>query len=184
MSTIALLIDEAWERHRGRRRREWVAALLVGMCLLALVSVGPLRPASSGAPVPSYESPAELVAGGSYLAIHCPEPNSIACDQLALAVTLKRPARAITATIDGHSWPMNRRGDELDSSARPRREFDGYFSHAGIRSRLHVHPGPGNLFINDARAPGIHVPVRLVVELPSGKLVGTRLRLYLRDGWG
>jgi hypothetical protein len=186
MSTIALLFDEAWLRRRHRRRRDaaiWVAAAVL---VLAGVILG-LRTLASG-PSPSAairsEPSSALVRNGSYLAIHCPQPNSIACDQLALAVTLKRPARGITATIDGHSWPMNRRGDELYSSPRPRREFDGYFSHAGIRSRLHVHTGPGDLFINDARTPGIYVPVRLLVVLPSGQALATRLRLYLRDGWG
>ena len=180
VSAIVWLFDEAWERRRGRRR-QWLIALLLGAAAFAALTT---RSVTSGAAVTAVRS-AQLVRAGSYLAIHCPQPNSIACDQLALAVRLKRPATAVTATIDGHSWPMNRRGDVLDASRTPRRQFDGYFSHAGIESRLHVHPQqPGDIFVNSARSPGIPVLVSLLVELPSGRELSTRLRLYLADGWG
>jgi hypothetical protein len=186
MSAIALLFDEAWLRRRHRRRRDaaiWAAAgvLVLGAVILG---VGPPASRQSGSAAIRQAPSGALVRSGSYLAIHCPQPNSIACDQLALAVTLKRPARGITATIDGHRWPMNRRGDELYSSARPRREFDGYFSHAGIRSRLHVHPVLGDLWFNNLRARPVEVSVSLLVHLASGRAVSTRLRLYLADGWG
>jgi hypothetical protein len=185
MSTITLLFDEAWLRRRRRRRRE-VAVWTLAAVLVVLVMLGlrPLAVGSTGDSGIQQLSSRALVRSGSYLAIHCPQPNSIACDQLALAVTLKRPARTASVTIDGHTWPMNRWGDQLYRSSRPRRVFDGYLSHAGIRSRLHGRTGPGDLFINDARSAGIRVAVKLLVELPSGRLVSTRLRLYLADGWG
>ena len=185
MSAIVWLFDEAWQRRRSRCRRRWAAGVLLAALALLALTARPAAESPQGRSAPTSVPSSALVRTGSYLAIHCRQPNSIACDQLALAVTLKRPARAITATIDGRSWPMNRWGDELYSSSRPRREFVGFFSHAGIQSRLHVHPQqPGDIFINNARSPGIGVLVNLLVEFPSGRELSTRLRLYLADGWG
>jgi hypothetical protein len=77
---------------------------------------------------------------------------------------------------------MNRFGDRLGSSSKPRREFDGYLQPAGIVSRLRVRPEGGpNMWMGD----GTPFPtVALLIDYGRGRYVVTHLRVPLMAGWG
>lgn len=126
-------------------------------------------------------SPSRVLSQAPYMGVLCPEPNSIACDQVGLAIVLKRPAMSVIASINGRMLAMNRRGDQLTSTRKPRLEFDGYLKPAGIVSSLHVRPLPGKIWLGD---PTPFETVWLLVDYRGGRYVVTHLRVPLSAGWG
>ncbi len=191
MEFVARLIGEAWE-HRRKRRRDVLKVLgLVTIAVIAGLLVGrsengPARPAQQvqGSGYVA-ESPSHLLSQAPYMGVHCPVANSIACDRVGLAINLKQPARAVVAFIDGRQLKMNRRGDVIDLSMAPRKEFDGYLQPAGIESTLHVRPAPGSDFwAQDARSPTPSAAVLLLIDYGGGRLISTRVRVPLSSGWG
>jgi len=189
MPYIARLFGEAWERRRRRvRRLAWAA---VAACAVGLLTYVAFRPNVS-APGPALgiefpagtvaRSPAAVFSQPPYMGVRCPEPNSIACDQVGLAVWLKRPAQTVTAWIDGRRLAMDRFGDQLITSAAPRREFDGYLRPAGIRSSMHVRPDPGTSTWEGDPTPV--AAVSLLIDEGHHHYVTTRLRVPLMAGWG
>jgi hypothetical protein len=192
MELVVRLIGEAWEHRRQRRRNAFIALWLVTIAVLGGVLVGR---SDSGQPEATkghvngsgyvVESPSRLLSQAPYMGVHCPNPNSIACDRVGLAINLKQPARAVVAFIDGRKLKMNRRGDVIDLSTAPRKEFDGYLQPAGIESRMHVHPAPGSDFwAQDTRSPTPSAAVLLLIDYGGGRLVSTRVRVPLSSGWG
>jgi hypothetical protein len=187
MSAIAWLFDDAWTLRRRRHRRYglWLA-LVVSAALTVFVA----RPfGGAGAPGAgtqvAFEQASRVLTQQPYMGVHCPVANSIACDQVGLAVMLKQPAISVLASIDGRQFKLNRRGDVLDRSPRPRVEFDGFLQPAGIVSRMHVHTAPGSDFwAPDLRQPDPTAAVRLQIDYGNGRIVVTRLRVALSAGWG
>ena len=70
------------------------------------------------------------------------EGRKVACDRVGLAVWLRRPALAVTATINGESLKLDWAGDRPPrfASHRPRTAVDGFLQPAGLTTRLHMTP--------------------------------------------
>jgi hypothetical protein len=188
MELVTRLFGEAWE-HRRRRRRSALPALWVtAIVVVAGVLVG--RWGNGSAPIPEgsryvVESSSSLLTQVPYMAVHCPVANSIACDEVGLAINLKQPARSVVAFIDGRQLKMNRAGDVVDTSTAPRKEFDGFLQPAGIESKMGVQPALDSSFwAPDARYPAPTARLRLLIDYGGGRLVSTRVRVPLSAGWG
>jgi hypothetical protein len=141
MSAIAPLFDEAWEHRRRRRRRLFAIALMClvgGLATTALLTRGALGPSATTHRGPVRVTPGRVLSETPYMGVSCPVANSIACNRVGLAVWLKRPAVSVTATIAGGSFALDYRGDLESSSHRPRLEFAGFLTRAGIMSRVDV----------------------------------------------
>ena len=125
-----------------------------------------------------------LLSATPYLGVTCPPiGNSIACDRVGLAINLRRPAVAVTATVAGWFLPLTSRGDIPAVRGRPRTEFDGLLQPAGIVHHLHVVPDAGpNLWYGSTPQP--HVQIRLLINYGHGKLVTTHTTIALSTGWG
>ncbi len=203
MQQIAWLIDEAWEHRRRRLRRLALAALVAGAiaALVVIIAQGSGSTAATGSPAapgPAVVQPSAVLSRSPYLGVSCPVADSIACDRVGLAVWLKRPAVSVTATIAGARLPLNRYGDRLARTRRPRRAFDGFLQPAGIVSRLHVRPVDGNQVSTRHGRPRVTVSrqmwfgagsdpsplVRLTIRDAGGRATITRLRVGLAAGWG
>jgi len=118
------------------------------------------------------------------MGVACPVPNSIACDRVGLAVWLRRPAVAVTATIAGmtihlHTGP----GNPAYRTNRPvRAGFGGYLHPAGLASKFHLTTTPGEPLWFGERAP---TPlVRFRIDYGDGDVVSTRKRVMIMAGWG
>ena len=121
---------------------------------------------------------------GAYLGLACPQPNSIACDRVGLAVWLRRPARSVTATVGKRSWALDDR-----QWSGPRRHglrwmFAGFVQPAGMRApgALSVRPEDGADLYTGRN--GIAPRVRLVITLADGTRLATSFRAELAPGWG
>jgi hypothetical protein len=128
-------------------------------------------------------SPSAVFSQSPYMGVRCPVPNSIACDQVGLAIWLRHPAFSVEASIAGAAVSLNWFGDErrLGRLIKPQRAFDGYLHPAGIVTRLHVQPGPGSTWYgNETPSPLVWV---LVDYGPGGRVL-THLRVPLMAGWG
>ena len=116
------------------------------------------------------------------MGVRCGVPNWIGCDRVGLAVWLRRPAMAVSATIAGRAVRLDQHA-VMGPAGVPRRVFDGELDHAGITSRLHVHPVPGTR----QKWYGAGQPsavVRLRIRDADGRTTITRLRVALAPGWG
>lgn len=166
-----------------------MAALLA---LVALAVVGlpssphPGAKSGIGLPIPSGTiqlSPSAAFTQPPYMGVHCLDANSIACDEVGLAVWLRRPAYSVDASIAGASLPLNWFGEEhrLRDLSRPRRAFDSYLHPAGIVSRLHVRPVTGALWFGEGSPSPM---VWVLIAYGDGHHALTRLRVPLMAGWG
>ncbi len=188
MEHVARLFGEAWERRRRRRRTlVWIglSACAFGLLTYALGSARIAAGPGPGVPEPAgtvAARPAALFSQPPYMGVRCPVANSIACDQVGLAIWLKRPAYSVTASIDGRKLAMVRVGDRLTLSKAPRTEFDGYLHPAGITSRMHVRPIQGtSTWLGD---PTPFAAVSLLLNYGNGHYVTTRVQIPLMAGWG
>jgi hypothetical protein len=189
MEYVAWLFGEAHERQKRRQRRVLIAltALLgvAGVLAASTATDSPPRPASVGIQAPPGAvavAPAAVFSQDPYMGVHCRAANSITCDRIGLALWLKRPALAVTATINGRTLAMNRFGDRLVSPGRPRTEFDGYLQPAGLRTSLGVRPIAGTDLWNGDPTP--YPMVWLLINYGAGHRVLTHLRVPLAAGWG
>jgi hypothetical protein len=193
MDYVIPLIDEAWDHHRRRHRRVYLAAaaLLALAALVAAVAPGTSRTGLKGSPnvgvsVPKGTvrvSPSAAFSQAPYMGVNCPVANSIRCDQVGLAVWLRHPAYSVDASIAGAFVRLNWFGDEyrLGHLARPRRAFDGYLRPAGIVSRLHVRPVGGSMWYgDDTPSPTVWV----LINYGADRHALTRLQVPLMAGWG
>ena len=191
MDYVLPLIGEAWDHRRRRHRRLYLLALAL-LALAALASAvvaggSRARPQSTiGLRVPSGAirlSPSAAFSESPYMGVHCSVPNSISCDQVGLAIWLRRPAYSVEASIAGAPLRLNWFGDEhrLGKLSRPRRAFDGYLHPAGIVSRLHVTGSAAGMWYGT----GTPLPmVWVLINYGAGRLVLTHLRVPLMAGWG
>ena len=146
---------------------------------VAAVAAGIAAPAAAAPPVP----PRTLLARAPSLGVACRVANSIACDRVGLAVWLRRPARAVTATIAGRPVTLDDRAWSAPARRGLRRMFAGFLHPAGLRD------GALAVVTEDGRDrfTGRH-PVRATVVLwvrdARGRIARTRLCVELRAGWG
>jgi hypothetical protein len=113
-----------------------------------------------------------------YLGVRCPTANALGCDRAGIAVWLRRPARRLTATIDGRRVTL-----------RPPQSRDGFWE--GVLPRAgFARPGAA-LFVAAADRRGHWEgadPPRVVVHLSAIAAGGAResadVVLALRAGYG
>jgi hypothetical protein len=189
MEHAAWLFGEARERQR-RRQRRLLATLVAAVAVIGAAAWISTRPGPSTPAQPPISTPPGTAAVGAgsvfaqdpYMGVHCPAANSIACDRVGLAIWLKRPAIAVTATINGRRLAMNRVGDRLVAGNRARTEFDGYLQPAGLRTSLGVRPIAGTDLWDGDSTP--YPLVWLLIDYGRGRHAITHLRVPLSAGWG
>lgn len=196
------IIQEAWE-HRRRRHQATAAAAVATVLAVALTvgfSSGGFGSSNPGSMPAISVAPSTVLAGAPYMGVNCPIANSIACDRVGLAVTLKQPATSMTATIAGAKLPMDYRGDVRYRGESPRTEFDGFLQPAGIVSTFHVKPVAGtvvytshghvrvvirhHMWFGNVRDYPAGVPVLLTIHQPGGRTLVTHTNVDLSTGWG
>jgi hypothetical protein len=131
----------------------------------------------------------EVLARDPYMGVSCRIPNSIRCDRVGLAVWLRRPALAISATIAGAPVKLDDHQWSGPSRHGWRTLFAGFLRPAGITSRLHVTPDPGSPTTWEATSafPAVAPPpalVRLRIDYGHGRVVVTQTSVDLHAGWG
>jgi hypothetical protein len=188
-------------RRRQRRRRLLLAfALVIAGTIGAGVANSPNgarhapNPVGTPPPEPPLVAPASVLSRNPYMGVRCPQPNAISCDQIGLAVWLKRPAISVDATIAGQPVELDWFGEQrLLQGEGSRTAFDGYLNHAELTTRLHVKPTQGPSYdpvCNCRIGPtwyGADAPkpvVQLQVEYPNRTRVRTQLQVPLASGWG
>lgn len=190
MAYVVPLIGEAWDHRRRRRRRASLVATALAILAAAVVLLAPtsgLRPsAPAGFQLPpdtATLNPSAVFAQAPYMGVHCAVANSIACDEVGLAIWLRHPAYSATASIAGAAFSLNWFGDAYRFAhlSTPRRAFTGYLHPAGIVSRLHVRPTSGSVWDGTATpSPTVWV----LINYGRGRYVVTHLRVALGAGWG
>lgn len=193
---MAGVIEEA-RRHQRRRRLRLLAALALVVAAAAATATslrGPQQAAEIiGSPRAKWEppvvAPASVLSESPYMGVACPQPNAIACDRVGLAVSLKRAAISVDATIAGQPLKLDWFGEEPRfASAKPRTAFAGYLQQAGLTTRLHVRPTEAARWdpLCDCRVGpvwnGQDAPqpiVELEIHYPDGTRVLTQLRVGL-----
>lgn len=181
------------ERARRRQRRRWARVAVLLLAAIAVAALTYMTTSAGGKAQPANAPHAALVAAGAvfdparspYMGVDCPgTANSIACDRVGLALWLRRPAIAVTATIAGRSLTLHgaRMNDPTSAAPGPRKAFTGYLHPAGIIDRLHVRPVDGEHWYGDGPAPSPTVTLR--ISYPGDRVVTTRLHIDLNPGWG
>jgi hypothetical protein len=178
-------------RRRQRRRRSLIAALLLVAALGATIgwthrhtaTVPPVSRQTSAPPLPSV-APRVAFWHEPYMGVACRTPNSIACDRVGLAVWLRRPAVAVTASIAGTTLRLRTGPYSLSQwRYRPKRTgFTGYLHPAGLLTSFHVTPQPGTFtWFGESRPDPM---IRFRIDFGHGNVVTTRQHVPLAAGWG
>lgn len=181
------VIKEA--RRRQRRRRATVALMMLLVGIGVVVAFGrsgqPLRPTQPAArqpsPVLALDNGA-LFSQPPYMGVACGVPSSIACDRIGLTVWLRRPARAVTATIADRTFRLD---DPTWSGARhhgQRTVFAGFLQPAGITTRLGVTTEQGTYW--DGSGDGPDPLVVLTITQPGQPATEAWVNVHLMAGWG
>jgi hypothetical protein len=188
---VELWVIEA-ARRRQRRRRLKVAAATLAAATLATIIVsngggGARRSDSITWPLAAgvtVESPAAIFWQDPYMGVACHVPNWIGCDRVGLAVWLRWPARAVTATIVGARLKLDdRRWSYIAHYGRHTvHVYAGFLQPAGLITRLHVIPEARTetWLGNDAPSP----LVRFRIDYGAGRIVVTQEHVWLSAGWG
>ena len=177
-------------RRRQHRRRALAAGLLAAVALTAAIAwthaKGPAAPPvaqPSPAPMRSV-SPKAAFWRQPYMGVACRIPNSAACDRVGLAVWLRRPAVAVTASVAGTTLRL-RTGAHSPSQWRyrpPRTGFTGYLRPSGLLTALGIPIERGTAVWYGSPTPRPLVTFR--IDYGHGNVVATRLRVPLMAGWG
>jgi hypothetical protein len=144
---------------------------VVGAVAAAALVGGLAGTIASLASDPAHAAPAQVTAD----AVLAGEPRmGVACrgcDRVGLAIELRRPARAVRATIAGR--PLRLAG----SGTR----FAGFLDRAGVHDRMHVTPDAGEVWWgSEAPAP----VVELRIGYADGRVAETILQVHLMATFG
>ena len=157
--------------------------------ILGRIEIGGPQPTPRGARATNdaavaLVAPAVVFTQDPYMGVRCPQPNSIVCDRVGLAVWLRHPAAHVSATIAGQPLTLDWFGDERQVGPVPARsELDGYLQPAHLTTLLGVRPDrPGMWFCCTASQPS--PLVRLWITFADGSRVRTELPVPLSPGWG
>jgi hypothetical protein len=185
------VIEEA--RARQRRHRIVAAVLVVALAALGVGAYfgadGRSPAGSSGSRSPAHSGPSATAAATVVFArdpdmgVACHIPSWIGCDRVGLAVWLRRPAVAVSATIAGSPLKLNDPAWSGPLRNGRRTMFAGFLQPAGIIFRLHVKP-------DDAGVQswlGSNQPTPTVwfrIDYGHRNVVVTHEDVGLRAGWG
>jgi hypothetical protein len=130
--------------------------------------------------------PSLVLTRAPYLGVSCHQPNSVACDRVGLAVWLRAPAVAVSATIDGRRLALVNPSWSGPAHGGRRRMLAGFLRPAGL---LHGGPlGPradkNHLQGPWSKIPSVFAGVGLTIERSPRHYVRTSLRVELSPGWG
>lgn len=164
---------------RGRRRRRLCAIAAVTAC--AGIGAGLLL---AGTGSPPAVGRAERVAPGAVLA-QAPRAGVAcyrhSCDWLGLAVWLRQPAVAVSATIGGHPLALERTHAYPATGARA--VFAGFLRPYRLVTHVGLVAGPVAMWdVNSSQWPAATVRLRIVS--PDGRILRTRVVVVLQPGWG
>ena len=132
--------------------------------------------------------PREYVAAGApltvqdwrapYMGVACPEPNSIRCDRVGLAVWVERPASRVAASIAGRRVTLR-----TGAFGPGRRSWQGFLRPAGLLDGpLRVRPDRGRYFWEGRHS--VFAYVRLAVRYRDGGSASGVQLVMLSAGWG
>jgi hypothetical protein len=184
------VIKEA--RRRQRRRRSLIGVLLLTAALgTTIVWTHRHHPAPPPAARPAPALPTAVTVSprvafwrAPYMGVACPIPNSIACDRVGLAVWLRRPAVAVTASIGGRTLRLWT-GAESPSAWRnrpPNTGYTAYLQPANLVTAFQVTPQPGTTtWFGDGTPTPI---VQFRIDYGGGHIVTTQRQVPLMAGWG
>ena len=173
------VIDDA----RGHRRRRVGAVVLVAICLgfgAGLVSSRTQRPPAwpRAVPAPEHIAPGALLSGAPFMGVAC---RSHACDSVGLAVWLRRPAEAVSATIAGHRLRLTVTAAYPRSGARD--TFVGYLRSYRLITRVPLLVGAGpTAWGTQGDWPSARVELR--IDYGHERIALTQLDVPLQPGWG
>src|ERR1700730_5865802 len=185
------VIEEA--QRRQRHRRSAIAVIALGAAVLALgVDLGlrgsshsarrPQRSASNALPSAAQDA-SKIFSQEPDMGVACHVPNSIACDRVGLAVSLRRPAVAVSATVAGSPLKLDDRAWRGPTHNGRRTLFVGFLQPAG---RFHG-PLRGRADGGRYRWIGSHplfARVQIVADYGHGEAASATVRVQVRAGWG
>ena len=166
---------------RGRQRRRLIHITLVALCIGAGAGLIVSRTQSPpGRPL--TVSPARRVAPA---AVHAEAPDmGVACrlrvcDWIGLAVWLRQPAVAVSATIAGR--PMRLAMTNAYPRPGARATFVGYLRPFRLVTHAHLAVGSGpTTWSSNWPMPAVQLRIRY----RGGSILVTRLAVPLQPGWG
>jgi len=187
---LLALFDEAWRR--ARRRRRWTAVLVGAVAVVAagvLLTRGHDRPRIEGAPKAPKPVPLALPEPPG-MGVACPgAPNSIACDRVAIGVSMTTTPRRLVATVGGRSVLLRDQtstcaGDPPCAHPYTGPHFyTGFLQPAGLlNGALRVTPDAGRY-----RWYGRHpltARLRITATYANGTTATTSRRVPVAPGWG
>jgi hypothetical protein len=179
------VIDDARRRQHRRRLVVSLTALVAALVAAVIVAERPADepPAPSAAPSPPPAAPQvpwrSVLDGKPFMGASCSTPNSTSCGRFGVAVWLKRPARAIDATVLDRHIALDNKQWSGPVRNHKRKMFAGFLRGADLGGRLGVPPGV--VWEGD---PIPYVLVRLRIDYGKGAPVLTQARVPLRPGWG
>ncbi len=177
-ATLGVIVDA-----REHRRRRLGTVALVAICaafaLGLSVSRTPGRPAQAPTvSAPKQVAPAAVLAAAPFMGVAC---RLRTCDWVGLAIWLRQPARAVSATIDGH--PLTLTLTRAYPRPGARATFAGYLRPYRLITRLPLLVGPApTAWKTDGNGPSGHVQLR--IDFGHGPMTITRLTVPLQAGWG
>jgi hypothetical protein len=177
---LRALFDEAWRR--TRRRRLLVAATLVAAVAVA-VAVAVAQSAGDRS-VPAAAPPATLaLPRDPGMGVACPEPNSIACDRIGIAVWLDSAPRRLVARVGGRSVVLRDAHIRCGADASCPRLYQAMLQPAGLLDgALKVTPDEGR-YRWLGRHPVVGTLTVTATYRDGSRAVATR-RVPLAPGWG
>jgi hypothetical protein len=177
---LRALFDEAWRR--TRRRRLLVAATLVAAVAVA-VAVAVAQSAGDRS-VPAAAPPATLaLPRDPGMGVACPEPNSIACDRIGIAVWLDSAPRRLVARVGGRSVVLRDAHIRCGADASCPRLYQAMLQPAGLLDgALKVTPDEGR-YRWLGRHPVVGTLTVTATYRDGSRAVATR-RVPLARGWG
>lgn len=132
--------------------------------------------------------PVTLAVAQASMGVSCPQPSSIRCDRVGLAVWLPRASTRVEASIAGRPVRMRRGRDWNDARFGKRRYrrvafYEGFLRPAGLLDGpLRVRPDGGRYHWT-GRHP-VTARVRLTAHYRRGGPARRTLRVPLWAGWG
>jgi hypothetical protein len=177
---LRALFDEAWRR--TRRRRLLVAATLVAAVAVA-VAVAVAQSAGDRS-VPAAAPPATLaLPRDPGMGVACPEPNSIACDRIGIAVWLDSAPRRLVARVGGRSVVLRDAHIRCGADASCPRLYQAMLQPAGLLDGARkVTPDEGR-YRWLGRHPVVGTLTVTATYRDGSRAVATR-RVPLAPGWG
>ena len=176
MSAFGLISDA---RARQRRRQIGiVAAMISGVGGgLALTRSGIPNIGSPAITSAQSVAPAAILASAPSMGVACYRHS---CDWIGLAVWLRRPALAVTATVAGQ--PVRLQPSSAYPQPGAKATFVGFLRHYQRVTSIHLETAPGGPTSWNGEAP---VPsVQLRIRSSSGVTLDTRLHVPVQPGWG